>query len=118
MQLHDKITALERKLHLWKTDLLINNEHCDSFPHLKSHLNSQSGNLYLQNTDECDTKTVMCLYLDALISHFEKYVSENMDKQTWIRNLFVDNANAAQWFTSLEAEQFIDHSSDLTLKSI
>jgi len=31
---------------------------------------------------------------------------------------FVDNANAPQGFTSLEAEQFIDLSSDLTLKSI
>jgi len=115
MQLHDKITALERKLQLWKTDLLINNEQCDSFPHFKSPLNSQSGNLSLQNTDECNMKTVMCLHLDALISHFEKYFSENMEKQTWMRKPFVD---AAQGFTSLEAEQFIDLCSDLTLKSI
>ena len=111
LQLHDKITALKRKLQLWKTDLLINNEQCDSFPLLKSHLNSQSGNLSLQNTDECDIKTVMC-------SHFEKYFSEDMEKYDLIRNLFLDNANAPQGFTSLEAEQFIGLSSDLTLKSI
>ena len=62
-------------------------------------------------------KTVMCLHLDALISHFEKYFSEDM-KHNWIRNLFVDNPNATQGFTSLEAEQFINLSSDLTLKSL
>jgi len=63
-------------------------------------------------------KTVMCSHLDALISHFEKYFSEDMEKHNWIRNPFVDNANVPQRFTSLEAEQFIDLSSDLTLKSI
>jgi len=47
LQLHDKITAFKIKLQLWKTDHLINNEQCDSFPLLKSHLNSQSGNLSL-----------------------------------------------------------------------
>ena len=31
LQLHDKITAFKRKLILWKTDLLINNEECDGF---------------------------------------------------------------------------------------
>ena len=55
---------------------------------------------------------------DALISHFEKYFSDDMEKHNWIRNPFVDNANTPQGFTSLEAEQFIDLSSDLTLKSI
>ena len=97
---------------------MINNEQCDSIPFVKSYLNSQSGNLSLQNTDECDTKTVMCSHLDVLISHFEKYFSEDMEKLNWIRNPFVDNANAPQGFTSLEAEQFIDLFSDLTLKSI
>ena len=63
-------------------------------------------------------KTVMCLHLDALISHFEKYFSEDMEKHNWIRNPFVDNPNASQGFTSPEAEQFIDLSSDLTLKSL
>ena len=32
LQLHDKIRAFKRKLVMWKTDLLINNEECDSFP--------------------------------------------------------------------------------------
>ena len=41
-----------------------------------------------------------------------------MEKHNWIRNPYVDNANAPQRFTSLGAEQFIDLSSDLTLKSI
>ena len=98
--------------------MLINNEQCDRFSLLKSHLNSQSGNISLQNTDECNLKTVMCSHLDALISHFEKYFPEDMEKHNWIRNPFVDNANTPQGFTSLEAEQFIDLSSDLTLKSI
>ena len=62
-------------------------------------------------------KTVMCSHLDALISHFEKYFSEDTEKHNWIRNPFVDNPNASQGFTSLEAEQFINLSSDLTLKS-
>ena len=60
----------------------------------------------------------MCLHLDALIAHFEKYFSEDMEKHNWIRNPFVDNPNASQGFTSLEAEQFIDLSSDLILKSL
>lgn len=48
-----------------------------------------------------------------------KYFSEDMEKHNWIRNPFVDNnATASHGFTSLEAEQFIDLSSDLTLKSI
>ena len=59
LQLHDKITVFKRKLQLWKIDLLINNEQCDSYSLLKSHFNSQSGNLSLQNTDECDMKTVI-----------------------------------------------------------
>ena len=42
LQFPDKITAFKRKLVLWKTDLWINNEECDSFPILKSHFNSQS----------------------------------------------------------------------------
>ena len=61
---------------------------------------------------------MMCPHLDALISHFEKYFSKDMEKHNWIRNPFVDNANDSQGFTSLEAEQFIDLSSDLTLKSL
>ena len=39
-------------------------------------------------------------------------------EHNWIRNPFVENANAPQEFTSLESKQFIDLSSDLTLKSI
>jgi len=103
LQLHDKITAFKKNT-VVKTDLLIKNERCDNLPLLKSHLNSQSDNLSLQNTDECDMKTVMCSHLDALISQFEKYFSEDMEKHNWIRNPFVDNANAPQGFTSLEAE--------------
>ena len=53
-------------------------------------------------------KTVMCLHLNALISHFEKYFSEDMEKHNWIRSLYVDDANASQGFTSLEAKQFMD----------
>ena len=41
-----------------------------------------------------------------------------MEKRNWIRNPFVHNPNASQGLTSLEAEQFIDFSSDLTLKSL
>ena len=62
--------------------------------------------------------SVMCSHLDALISHFEKYFSEDMEKYNWIGNPFVDNANAPQGFSFLEAEQFIDLTFDFTLKSI
>ena len=41
-----------------------------------------------------------------------------MEKHNWIRNRFVDNVNASQGFTSLEAEQFMDLSSELILKSL
>ena len=61
---------------------------------------------------------MICSHLDALISHFEKYFSEDMEKYNWIRNPFVDNANTSQGFTSMATEQFIDLTSDLTLKSI
>ena len=60
----------------------------------------------------------MCSHLDALISHFEKYFSEDMQKHNWIRNPFVNNVNLPQGSTSLEAKQFIDLTSDLTLKSL
>ena len=60
LQLHDKITAFKRKLQLWKTDLLINNKHCESFPLKQSHLNSQSGNFSVHNTDECDMFAFGC----------------------------------------------------------
>ena len=60
----------------------------------------------------------MCSHLDALILHFEKYFSEDMEKYNWMRNPFVNNANLPQGSTSLEAEQFIDLTSDLTLKSL
>ena len=93
LQLYNNITAFKRKLQLWKTDLLINNEQCDSFSLLKSYFNSQSSNLSLQNTDGCDMKTVMCSHLDALISQFKEYFSEDMEKHDWIKNPFFDNAN-------------------------
>ena len=60
----------------------------------------------------------MCLDLDALISHLEKYFSEDMEQYKWIRNPFLDNANAPQGLTSLEAEKFINLTSVLTLKNI
>ena len=41
-----------------------------------------------------------------------------MEKYSWIRNPIFDNANAPQGFKSLRAEQFIDLTSDFTLKSI
>ena len=63
-------------------------------------------------------KTVMCLDLDALISHFEKYFFEDMEKCNWIRNPIVDNANAPQGFKSLRTEKFINLTSVLTLKSM
>ena len=118
LQLHDKITAFKRKLVLWKTDLLINNEECDSFPILKSHFTSQSGNLSLGTSDKCDIKSVMCSHLDALILHFKEYFSEEMEKRNWTRNSFLNNANLPQGSTSVEAIQFIDLTSNLTLKSL
>ena len=41
-----------------------------------------------------------------------------MEKHNWIGNSLVGNANAFQGLTSLEAEQFINLFSDLTLKSL
>ena len=60
----------------------------------------------------------MCSHLDALILHFKKYFSEDMEKHNRTRNLFVNNANLPQGGTSLEAKQFIDLTSDLTLKGL
>ena len=82
--------------------------------HLKSHLSSLSGYPSLH----CGVKNVTFSHLNSLISHFDKYFFEDMDKYKWIRNSFVGNAIAPQGFTSFEAEQFIGLSSDLTLKSI
>ena len=62
-------------------------------------------------------KTVMCSNFDALISRFEKYFSKDMEKYNWIRNSFVENANALKGFTTLEAEQYIDRTSDFALKT-
>ena len=60
----------------------------------------------------------MCSHLDALLLHFEKYFSEDMEKHNWIRNPFVSNANLPQGSIFLEVEQFIDLISDFTLKSL
>ena len=87
--------------------LLENGQQCDSFPHLKSHLSSLSENPSVH----CGLKNVIYSHLNSVISHFHKYYSKDMDKYKWIRNPFVDKAIAPQWFTSFEAEQFIDLSS-------
>ena len=60
----------------------------------------------------------MCSHLDALILHFKKYFSEDIEKHNWIRNPFVNNADLPKGSTSLEAEQLIDLTCDLTLKSL
>ena len=75
LQLYDKLTAFKRKLRLWKTGPLKNGEQCNSFPLLKSHLSLLSGNASLQ-------KNVIYSHLDSLISHFNKYFSEDMDKKS------------------------------------
>ena len=108
LQLFNKLTAFKRKLRLWKTGLLENGKQCNGFPLLKSHLSSLSGNPSLH----CSVKNVIYWHFDLLISHFDKYFSEYMDKYKWIKNPFVDNAIAPQGFTFLAAEQFIDLSSD------
>ena len=71
LQLYDKLIAFKRKLQLWKTGLLKNGEQCDSFPLLKSHLSSLSGNPSLH----CGVQNVIYSHLDSLISHFDKYFS-------------------------------------------
>ena len=43
---------------------------------------------------------------------------EDIDKCNWIRNPLLNNVNFPQGSTSLEAEHFIDLTSDLTLKSL
>ena len=47
----------------WKTGLLKNGKQCNSFPLLKSHLSSLSGNPSLY----CGVKNVIYLHLDSLI---------------------------------------------------
>ena len=78
LQLYDKFTAFKRKLRLYKTGRLEDGEQCNSFPLLKSHLSSLSGNPSLH----CGVKNVIYLHLDSLISHFDKYFSEDMDKKS------------------------------------
>ena len=59
-----------------------------------------------KNKEQCESFPLLKSHLRSQFDHLT------------LANPLAGNANAPHWFTSLEAEQFIDLSSDLTLKSI
>lgn len=103
--LADKITSFTRKLEIWEQRVKEGN--IDSFENLKSFIEVKK----LQNT------VIPCMkaHISALQKHFQKYFPVQDPKQyDWIRDPF--NATPPADFSTAEEEQFIDLSSDSTMR--
>lgn len=108
LQLSDKISAFRKKLLLWKTKLDDRDIHY-SFPALHTVLEDND----LQLSEEL--KSVFVDHLTELNVHFQKYFAEEVDQHNWIKDPF--STGLPSTLTTEEQEQFIDISSDSTLKS-
>ncbi|XP_063766181.1 zinc finger BED domain-containing protein 5-like [Eleginops maclovinus] len=103
--LADKIKSFSRKLEMWERK--IGEGNIDSFQNLHAFLESNN----IQNT------IVPCMraHISALQQHFQRYFSVKDSAQyDWILDPFT--AAAPTDFSTAEEEQFIDITSDSTLK--
>lgn len=108
-ELLDKITAYQRKLVLWKTkreDDTFN----DCFPMLHTYLTENYMNL-----NEI-VKNEFIDHLSNLKIHFDHYFPQNTQQQNWIKNPF--SADLPINLSSIKQEQWIDVSSDSTMKTM
>jgi hypothetical protein len=108
-ELLNKITAFQRKLVLWKTKIeedTINNY----FPMLYTFLKENDMNL-----NEI-VKNEFIDHLSNLKINFEYYFPQNTQQKNWIKDPF--SANLPTNLSSIEQEQWIDVTSDFTMKTM
>ncbi len=104
-QLADKITSFTRKLEMWEQRVKEGN--IDSFESLKSFTEVNK----LQNT----VIPCMTTHISALQKHFQRYFPvQDPAKYDWIRDPF--SARPPADFSTAEQEQFIDVTSDSTMR--
>ena len=104
-QVTDKITSFTRKLAMWGRKLDEGNT--DSFENLHE----------LVDTTVYDATSVIPhiqQHISSLLGFFKKYFPENSSQYDWVRDPF--NAPAPTGFSSAEEDQFIDMTSDSTLR--
>ncbi|XP_059375528.1 zinc finger BED domain-containing protein 5-like [Carassius carassius] len=103
--LADKITSFTRKLEMWEQRVTEGN--IDSFENLKSFIEVNK----LQNT------VIPCMkaHISALQKHFQRYFPvQDPTQYDWIRDPF--SATPPVEFSTTENEQFIDVTSDSTMR--
>ncbi|XP_030580905.1 zinc finger BED domain-containing protein 5-like [Archocentrus centrarchus] len=104
-QVTDKISSFTRKLAMWGRQLDEGNT--DSFENLHEFV----------DTNDYDAISVIPhikQHISSLIGFFKKYFPENSSQYDWVRDPF--SAPAPTGFSSAEEEQFIDMTSDSTLR--
>uniref|UniRef100_A0A8C7Y7X1 DUF4371 domain-containing protein n=1 Tax=Oryzias sinensis TaxID=183150 RepID=A0A8C7Y7X1_9TELE len=104
-QVTDKISSFTRKLAMWGRRLDEGNT--DSFENLHE---------FVATTDYDATSVIPHIkeHISSLIGFFKKYFPENSSQYDWVRDPF--NAPAPTGFSSAEEDQFIDMTSDSTLR--
>ena len=103
--LADKITSFTRKLEMWLQRVKDGN--VDSFENLKSFIEDNK----LQNT----VTPCMKAHISALQKHIQKYfLMQDPKEYDWIRDPF--SATPPADFSTSEEEQFIDITSDSTMR--
>lgn len=107
-QLTSKVEAFKKKLRLWEKSL--KNGDCSMFSTLNQFL--KENNLTLKE----EMKTMLTQHLSRVQSYFEDYLPKDEIKaQQWVNDPF--QTEMPQHFSNEEAEQLIDISTDLSLKS-
>ena len=103
--LADKISAFTRKLEMWGRRLDQGN--IDFFENLSE---------FAETSDSCATTVIPCLqeHISSLRGFFQKYFPDNSAQYDWLRNPF--NAAVPADFSSAEEDQFIEMTSDSTLR--
>jgi len=82
LQPHDKITAFKRKLQVWKTDLLINNEQCDRAFKLTIWQSLPAEYRWVWYED-CDVFTFGCSNLAFWDMFFWRHGEAQLDKKSF-----------------------------------
>lgn len=101
----DKITSFTQKLTMWGRRL--DEGSTDSFENLQEFIDAS-------DYDAISVMPHIKQHISSLLEYFKKYFPENSSQYDWVRDPF--NAPAPTSFSSAEEDQFIDMSSDFTLR--